>query len=183
MQNQLLKENNIKYVNGKKMKINSKNILDKYFTKQEIAKKLIEKTKKVILKYEKDLQEFNWIEPSAGNGVFYNLLPKEKRIGIDIKPQLTNILEKDFLKYKIDKNKRNIVIGNPPFGHRGVIALNFINHSKDAEYVCFILPMFFKSQGKGSIKYRVKHHNLLHSEELPKNSFYTPNNNKDIDVR
>ena len=183
MQNQLLKENNIKYVNGKKMKINSKNILDQYFTKQEIAKKLIEKTKKVILKYEKDLQEFNWIEPSAGNGVFYNLLPKEKRIGIDIKPQLTNILEKDFLKYKIDKNKRNIVIGNPPFGHRGVIALNFINHSKDAEYVCFILPMFFKSQGKGSIKYRVKHHNLLHSEELPKNSFYTPNNNKDIDVR
>ena len=89
MQNQLFKENNVKYVNGKEMKINSKNILDQYFTKQDIAKKLIEKTKKVLLKYEKDLQEFNWIEPSAGNGVFYNLLPKEKRIGIDIRPQLT----------------------------------------------------------------------------------------------
>ena len=116
------------------MKINSKNILAQYFTKQDIAKKLIEKTKKVLLKYEKDLQEFNWIEPSAGNGVFYNLLPKEKRIGIDIRPQLTNILEEDFLQYKIEKNKRNIVIGNPPFGHRGVIALNFINQLHRKQY-------------------------------------------------
>jgi len=61
--------------------------------------------------------------------------------------------------------------------------LNFINHSIQAEYVCFILPMFFESKGKGSIKYRVKDFNLIHSEQIPKNSFYVPSSGKIVDVK
>lgn len=63
------------------------------------------------------------------------------------------------------------------------MALNFINHSKNADYVCFILPMFFESKGKGSIKYRVNGFNLIHSERLVENAFYNPNNNKSVDVK
>lgn len=62
------------------------------------------------------------------------------------------------------------------------MALNFINHSVEAEYVCFILPMFFESKGKGSIKYRVKNFNLIYSEKLPSNSFYNPNTSKEVNV-
>ncbi len=165
-----------KYVNGNTMKINKNNELDQYFTKKDIAKNLYQKTQNIISKYETNINKFNWVEPSAGNGVFFNLLPKSKRIGIDIKPLNSEIIEQDYLQYKLPKDNKNIVIGNPPFGHRGVMALNFINHSQNADYVCFILPMFFESNGKGSIKYRVKELNLIHSEILPKNSFYTPNN-------
>jgi hypothetical protein len=174
--------NNFKYVNGNKMKQNEKNILDKYFTKEEVAKILVNKAKEIITKYENDLSDFLWIDPSAGNGVFYNLLPKNKRLGIDISPLNKDFIKSDYLKYNLPKDKRIIVIGNPPFGHRGVTALNFINHSKEAEYVCFILPMFFESKGKGSIKYRVKNFNLIHSEVLPKNSFYIPHNNKSVNI-
>ena len=170
-----------KYVNGKVMKQNKKNLLDQYFTKPEIAKKLYKQARKVISKFDK-IVDFNWIEPSAGNGVFYNLLPVKKRIGIDIEPKIKDIIKMDYLEYQIPKENKIIVIGNPPFGHRGVMALNFINHSVNAEYVCFILPMFFESKGKGSIKYRVKNFNLIHSEKLPPNSFYNPNNNKDVNV-
>ena len=44
---------NSKYINGKEMLINEKNILDQYFTKKHIAEKLFEKTKNIISQYEK----------------------------------------------------------------------------------------------------------------------------------
>ena len=93
------------------------------------------------------------------------------------------VVKHDYLTYDLPTDKKNIIIGNPPFGHRGVVALNFINHSQNADYVCFILPMFFESKGKGSIKYRVKGFNLIHTERLPKNSFYTPLSNKNVNVK
>jgi len=173
----------LKYVNGNSMKINSENVLDQYFTKEAVALNLYEKTCEIISKKEQNIDDFHWIEPSAGNGVFFNLLPKNKRTGIDIKPLNSEIIQSDYLRYILPDNNKKIVIGNPPFGHRGVMALKFINHSKKADYVCFILPMFFESKGKGSIKYRVNGFNLIHSERLPKNSFYTPDNNKNVDVK
>ncbi len=185
MQKSLFQEeylhNTFKYANGNYMKINTENMLDQYFTKECIAKKLYKKACNIVEKYDKNLELFHWVEPSAGNGVFFNLLPEKNRTGVDIKPLNNEIVQEDYLKYQLPK-KRTIVIGNPPFGHRGVMALNFINHSKEAEYVCFILPMFFESKGKGSIKYRVKGFHLLHSERLPKNAFYT-HENKSIDVK
>lgn len=170
-----------KYVNGNTMKVNANNVLDQYFTKNETANYLYQKTCTIILKYENSLQNYKWVEPSAGNGVFFNLLPKKNRIGIDINAFDTQIIQTDYLKYQLPK--KSIVIGNPPFGHRGVMALNFINHSQNADYVCFILPMFFESKGKGSIKYRVKGFNLIHSERLVENAFYNPNTNKSVDVK
>lgn len=173
----------LKYVNGNAMKINTNNLLDQYFTKETIALDLFQKVQDIISKYEENIDNFHWIEPSAGNGVFFNLLPKDKRTGIDISPLNSEIIESDYLKYVLPDTYKNIVIGNPPFGHRGVMALKFINHSKNADYVCFILPMFFESKGKGSIKYRVKGFHLIHSERLPKDAFYIPHNNKSVDVK
>ena len=44
---------------------------------------------------------------------------------------------------------------------------DFINHSsKFADYVCFILPQLFESDGKGVPRKRVKGLNLIHSEKL-----------------
>ncbi len=171
-----------KYLNGNTMKINELNLLDQYFTKVSVAEDLYNKAKKIISEYD-NIENFLWIEPSAGNGVFFNLLPKQKRIGIDIKPLTNEIIKSDYLNYKLPKDTKSIVIGNPPFGHRGVTALNFINHSQQADYVCFILPMFFESKGKGSIKYRVNRFNLLHSERLTENAFYNQNTGKQVDVK
>ncbi|CAJ0926626.1 21601_t:CDS:2 [Entrophospora sp. SA101] len=117
-------------------------------------------------------------EKDVGEGCFYDLLPTNQKIGVDIDPKRKDVIKGDYLKYKLP-NKPLIVIGNPPFGHRGVIALEFINHSKKADFVGFILPMFFDSKGKGSIKHRVKGFNLIYSEQLAESAFYTPNNNED----
>jgi len=113
-----------------------------------VAKDLYKQAKNIISKYEKNIEHFNWIEPSAGNGAFFKLLPKNNRTGLDIKPLNDEIVKQDYLKYGLPKNKKNIVLGNPPFGHRGVMALNFINHSKNADYVCFILQCFLQAVAK-----------------------------------
>jgi len=77
------------------------------------------------------------------------------------------------LKWKPDTEK-NICIGNPPFGLRGHLALKFINHAAQfSDFVCFILPQLFDSNGKGSCKSRVKDMNLIHSEVVD-SSFHYP---------
>lgn len=167
------------YSNGNVMKNNAKNRFDEYFTKPEIAKKLFDKFCEIVSKKE-DLSKFVFIEPSVGNGAFFTLLPQNK-IGIDIKKTEFDTVLSDFLAFDLPKTPF-IVIGNPPFGHRGVLALEFIKHARNADFIALILPMFFQSLGKGSIRYRVPENlHLLYEEKLPKNSFLTPSG-KEADV-
>jgi len=82
----------LKYVNGKDMIINESNILDQYFTKRKIAINIFSKVKEIISQYE-NIDNHIWIEPSVGEGCFLDLLPKSRRIGIDIDPKInSNIL-------------------------------------------------------------------------------------------
>ncbi|BCZ18768.1 hypothetical protein NHP190012_04100 [Helicobacter sp. NHP19-012] len=67
----------LKYVNGGVMRVNHKNHLDAYYTKPKIAKQLFNTTQKIIAKYE-NLDKYTWLEPSVGEGCFYNLLPESK---------------------------------------------------------------------------------------------------------
>ena len=113
----------LKYVNGNNMKENAANHFDEYFTKPEVAKYLYDKTKEIISKYE-NINRYTWLEPSVGNGDFYQLLPN-KKIGIDIKKTKFNTIKSNYLEYELPK-KPIIVIGNPPFGHRGVLALELL---------------------------------------------------------
>jgi len=165
--------------------------LDQFFTKPEIAEKCY-KTFMSFLKKEKiDIDEYIFIEPSAGKGDFFNLLNTHKRIGFDIMPLDKDIIKQDFLSwypdvwneeslfYNINSVEKYICIGNPPFGYRAWLALAFMRHaSLFSDYIAMILPMAFQSDGKGSPKNRVENMRLVHSEILPKNSFYTPQGGK-----
>lgn len=150
---------------------------DQFFTPSATAEYCYAKSIEVIKGYPdtvKDLSDITFIEPSAGNGSFLKILPSDRRIGLDIEPKFDEIIKQDFLKWYPPsspgdecENKKYIVIGNPPFGLRGQMALKFINHSiKFADYVCFILPQLFESDGKGVPRKRISGLNLLHSEKL-----------------
>ena len=150
---------------------------DQFFTKKNIATYCYEKTIKILKGLDIDHKEYKFIEPSAGCGTFFNLLPKNRRIGIDIDTKKNKgLLQKNYLDFLPKEKSKYIVIGNPPFGLRGNLALRFINHSFNfADVVCFILPQLFESDGKGSPKKRVVAYQLAHSEKLPLNSFEYPN--------
>jgi hypothetical protein len=155
---------------------------DQFFTPIKTSKYCYSKFLEIISQYGDDKNSYHFIEPSAGNGVFLKLLPKKRREGFDIEPKNNEIKKQDFLEWKpSDPDKKYVVIGNPPFGLRGQLALKFINHASGfSEYVCFILPQLFESDGKGVPRKRVKDLNLVYSEKLHTH-FETPEG-KDIKV-
>ena len=158
---------------------------DQFFTPNKIAKYCYSIVVSVIQKYKDDEKKYIYIEPSAGNGNFLKILPPKRRFGIDIEPRDPKIFKFDYLKFTpplfpLDHDKEQtkyIVIGNPPFGLRGQLALKFINYSQPfADYVCFILPQLFESDGKGSPRKRVIGFNLVHSEKI-NTDFIEPSGN------
>lgn len=188
-----------KWIKNKKIPVNYKNDfyelagidlntskfrdLDQFYTKQEIAIICIEYLKKYLIENKIDVNKYIFIEPSVGNGSFFNNINFNK-IGIDIDKNISssNILNQNYLTFFPNFNNKYIVIGNPPFGLRGNLALRFINHSYNfADIVAFILPPLFTSDGKGSPKQRIQNYNLVFSKELPINSFIYPNG-KEVNI-
>lgn len=154
---------------------------DQFFTPKSTAIYCYSKCLDILTSYGDKEENYIFIEPSAGNGSFLNTLPKERRIGLDIESFVDEIQIQDYLKWTPPVNKKYIVIGNPPFGLRGQLALKFINHSsKFADYVCFILPQLFESDGKGVPRKRVEGLNLIHSEKI--NTKFISPDGKNINV-
>jgi len=125
-----------------------KDDLDKFYTKEEVAKYCISKLD--LTKYDKIL------EPSAGNGSFLNNLPENK-----------SIIKKDFFSFN---KKVNLVIGNPPYGRQASLAFKFIKHACSiSDTVAFILPKSFKKQS--FINRIPEYFHLYKQYDLPDNSF------------
>ncbi len=147
---------------------------DQFYTPQSTAKYCFDVFKKKLNELGENIEDYYFIEPSAGNGSFLQVLPDAKTIALDIEPRADGILAQNYLSWKPADINKYIVFGNPPFGLRGHLALKFINHSYEfADYVCFILPQLFESDGKGVPRKRVKGYNLIHSEKID-STFYEP---------
>ncbi len=153
---------------------------DSFFTSEKTAKKCFS----IFCSMIEPQNEYTFIEPSAGSGVFYDMFPEDRRIGIELHGRRQDFVKQDYLTwYPSDVTKKYIVLGNPPFGVRGAYALAFINRSfLFADYVAFILPMSFHSNGKGTNMKRVENGHLIYSEILEQEEFYSPDNKKGIRV-
>lgn len=146
-----------------------KSELDKFYTKPSIAQHYI----KML-----DLSKYDTIiEPSAGSGAFSSAI--EGCLAFDLEPEHDHVQKADW--FEVDKHQfkgKTLVIGNPPFGTSGSLALRFIQASSFADTIAFILPRGFK---KNSIKNRVPLNlELVIEEDVPKNSFTL--NGEDYDV-
>jgi len=154
---------------------------DQFYTKPSIAEVIVNGVLKIINPSNRKI----FLEPSAGNGSFSDLLvDKHNSICFDIDPKREYIIKKDFFTVKsIDienyKPEEVCVIGNPPFGKNSSLAVKFFNHCAElANTICFIVPRTFKKQ---SIRNRLNlNFKLKKSIDLPKNSFVF--NNKPYDV-
>jgi hypothetical protein len=144
-----------------------KNTKDQYYTKSSVAVKCVDKIRALVPQSE----TFQWVEPSAGNGAFLNILPATfDAVGIDIEPKSPAIQCGNFLDWTPLSEKRRIFFGNPPFGRQGSLAKSFIKHAaKYADVIAFILPRSFVKPSM-SRAFPLKFH-CLHSEELEKGAF------------
>lgn len=173
----------LNFLLGNKYQIPKQNFRshNEFFTKQEVAMYCYQTFLSFLKKHHLDSQSYTFIEPSCGDCSFYYLMPQNRRIGIDLAYKNDEIIESNFLDFTPQKAGKYIVLGNPPFGLRGNLALRFINHASFADFVAFILPPLFDSDGKGTPKGRVRGFHLAYSEKLPLNSFIYPSG-KEVDV-
>lgn len=153
--------------------------LDQYFTKRHLAKELYEFTATFLTG--KQVEFDCWLEPAAGDGSFFLLLPPDKRLGIDIEKRLDEVIEDDFLTIEIEAfhGLRYVAIGNPPFGKNSHLAIKFFNRCADmCEAVAFIAPQTFK---KPSVQNRLHPcFTLRYERDLPSNSFEIDGVDKDV---
>lgn len=157
--------------------------LDQIFTKPEVAEQFTNWVKNRI-GITVDLMTV--IEPSAGAK---DIMKHFKGAhGFDLEPKSTDIRYADFLKLNIEDYKEKkigdkpiLVVGNPPFGVNGALAIKFINQAaKIADYVAFILPVLFR---RAAIQNQITNDLELVAEyRLAPNSFYNPATGEDIDV-
>ncbi len=152
--------------------------LDAFYTHPKIVRFCLDLLRDLIVQnLGLDLNAFHFLEPSAGSGSFVDAL---KELGIadclalDIAPKAQGIQKKDYLLELIEFNKKRIIIGNPPFGHRGKLALDFLNKSlNEAPIVAFILPNLFK---RYSIQKHIdKRAKLVLNALLEKNALFLMN--------
>ena len=124
-----------------------RNSLDQFYTKPEIAAACWEHFTETLAKLNQNPNDMLFLEPAAGNGVFYKLLPQQRRLGIDLVPKCDDVKPQDFFQLTELRAtpRETAVIGNPPFGKRGKLAIAFFNHAAHlADIIAFIVPVNFR---------------------------------------
>ena len=145
--------------------------LDKFHTKPEVAAACLALAAEFCRKELGGARK--WIEPAAGRGDFFRLLPPRSRAAADLAPECPGVVRRDFLRWSPPFSPTRVVaVGNPPFGRRGREAAAFVNRAAEvAETVAFILPALF---AKYSAQKRVLPHlRLVADFPLDDRSFYT----------
>ena len=144
------------------VKQQNENGLDQFYTNDDIALKYYNKMTEII-----NIDDFDvHLEPSAGTGSFYNIMDKTKKLGLDIEPKNKGIYKMNFFDYIPEKDRKYLVVGNPPFGRISSLAVKFFNKSAEfADCIAFIIPRTFKRvsiQNKLNLNFE-----LIYNDDLP----------------
>ncbi len=156
--------------------------LDQFYTNPLVSDELVSIVSKML---PEEITK-NIVEPSAGTGSFIESLNKigvndSKIKGYDLEPKgRKNIYKKNYLTFKRNHSKKRFIIGNPPFGKRGKLALEFLNKCLcESNYVAMILPNIFN---RYSMHKKVNSNaRLIYSKSLKENSFIL--NGREYDVK
>ena len=163
----------------------NRDIIDKFYTKSNIAEQCCQ----IINKYININPHIDLIiEPSAGNGSFIEPITKlsNHHMFYDILPEHPQIVKQDYLNIDLssilvpDVHTKIHIIGNPPFGRQSSLAIKFIKQSsKFCDTISFILPKSFKKESMQ--KHFPLNFHLIYQIDLDSHSFII-NNEEEKDV-
>lgn len=138
--------------------------LDQFYTTPAIAAWCY-----AIFKQHFDPRFYSLVEPSAGEGAFFRLMPPGSR-AVDIVPRHPGIRKANFLTMTFTSDREIAMIGNPPFGKNCSMAVKFFNHAaKQSSIIAFIVPRTFR---KARLQNRLdRHFHLLCEHDVPRNAF------------
>lgn len=136
--------------------------LDQFYTSPVVAKACFEFLKKSVSLFDTDL----FLEPSAGDGAFFKLMPPGRRVGVDVEPKHPDVERQNYLTEFVPRPGawRWVVVGNPPFGKNSSLAVRFFQKSAEfADVIAFVVPLTFRKQ---SLQRRLPA-NFVLVDELP----------------
>jgi len=136
--------------------------LDKYYTPADLAEYCVKKTKEVI--GAENITE--WLEPSAGAGVFLPYLDNNY-LAFDIEPEAKNIEQANYLELDLPYFKGRCVIGNPPYGKGNYTSVKFFKKAiTQGDYVAFVLPISQLNNNMYMYEF-----DMVYSEDLGKRKY------------
>lgn len=146
--------------------------LDQFYTDEKVADYCINILKDKVGHLIDDSDVF--LEPSAGCGAFVDSVnkdfPDNKVLSYDIDPMRPDIERANFLETDLSEYSDLITIGNPPFGKRAKLALEFYEKTMEhSKFVAFIVPVQFNKWG--TQRKINKDFKLIHNETLDPHSF------------
>ena len=138
--------------------------LDQFYTRPDVATRLY-----TVFALHCPVAECLLVEPSAGYGAFYRVMPLGS-IAVDIAPRCQGVIRYNFLRFEVQSYRPIAILGNPPFGRNSSLAVRFFNHAAtQATYIGFILPRTFL---KASIVNRLdRSFHLVHVEDVEADAF------------
>ena len=151
--------------------------LDQFYTRQDVAESCWQKLQEILSEYNIDDSEYTYLEPSAGAGSFFKLMPEDRRLGLDLEPRHPEVKQQDFLKWYAEyEGQKLIACGNPPFNSKdkggGALAAHFVNKCMDyCDVVAMIIPPGVARGNVYKLNYRFK---KIYEEELHPSSFEFP---------
>ena len=142
--------------------------LDQFYTSRTASKNCFDFLARNVSLTDTD----TFLEPSAGDGAFFELMPAGRRLGVDLEPKHPEVVHQNFLTEFVPHRVagRWISAGNPPFGRNASLAVKFFNKAAEfSEVVAFVIPLTFRKQ---SLQKRLDPNFILVAElELPLQSF------------
>lgn len=136
--------------------------LDKYYTSADLAEYCVKKTKEII--GAGNITE--WLEPSAGAGVFLPYLDNNY-LAFDIEPEAKNVEQNNYLELDLPYFKGRCVIGNPPYGKGNYTSVKFFKKAiTQGDYVSFILPISQLNNNMYMYEF-----DMVYSEDLGKRKY------------
>lgn len=137
-------------------------INDKYYTPIDVANKCIDTTLRVVGK--EQIKEV--VEPSVGAGAFLHNENLLVDVAYDIEPECNDskckIIKGDYLSQVIGYKEGRLIMGNPPYGERMLLAQKFYKKAViEGDYVAFILPISQLNNTQSLYEF-----DLIYSEDL-----------------
>lgn len=141
--------------------------LDKFYTDGDLASRLIDLACSAL---SVNRDEALFVEPSAGAGAFSSCLPN--CLAYDIQPEADGIQQADFLALEPTWDRSAVAIGNPPFGKRARLAIEFVNRcASSCDAVAMVLPNTFRRYNiQNKLDSRLA---LISDIDLPENGSFT----------
>jgi hypothetical protein len=169
----------------------ARQLLDQYYTKPAIAQECWSLVRGLLWQIGWNRDDICVLEPSAGRGAFLDAVGDIPKMGVEVDPAAPprpEIVFADFMsRSKWDKpfqemrrGRMPVVMGNPPFGRKGDVALDFLNECLDvAGVIGFVLPLGFRKWSSQSRVQRTAH--LVIDHDLPVSAFFA--GDKDFALR